>query len=280
MKICEVTEKNLDLFSMYIPSRYAGAVNMKNDHRVFGLYEGEGDDVRAVSAAVVYVYDGTAEILSLSYNDDMEEGKVEQEITDFILRQKWDIYRILYVTSGDEEVLGHYDYVMLDIGYAPSTGDVMRYHTTLQDIIKLQGENIERYKERKNKETYLKGKELTAKQLDHYNRLFPLTRYEKRPETEELSCFMIKDDLPEAGIEVISTGDNTLEFAWMNTGSSSRTELMDMLFYLISEASDAYDTSAEVVICPYQREVAQLVERFGFVPDPTGGRTRIYNYYI
>ena len=280
MKFCEITDANAGLFDQYIPARFASCKYLKRDHKVLGLYETVGKKTKALGACVIYVYDGTAEILSLTYNKNYLVGVPEQELTELILQQDWDLYRILYITNGTKKELEEYDYLMMDIGYASSPGDVKRYHATLADIMHKQNKSIMTRMKKAHSIKYLSGRELTPEQLRFYNEKFPLLQYTRCPENENLSCFLIKDDMPQAGIEVLDQGDGILEFAWMNKGDLSTMETMDMIIHLITTAINIYDTKAEVVICPYQEEVIHIMERFGFKPDPKGNDTRIYTYYI
>ena len=80
--------------------------------------------------------------MSLTYNKNYLVGVPEQELTELILQQDWDLYRILYITNGTKKELEEYDYLMMDIGYASSPGDVKRYHATLADIMHKQNKSI------------------------------------------------------------------------------------------------------------------------------------------
>ena len=55
---------------------------------------------------------------------------------------------------------------------------------------------------------------------------------------------------------------------------------MELIFTVLLNALELYNSKTQVVICPYLEEVQALIGRFGFTEDKNGHETRIYTYYI
>ncbi len=275
MQFCKIDNTNKELFERFIPPRFMG-IGKFADSLALGMY----DDDSVIGAAIVSVYDGTAEIEYLTYRKDIAEGACEEALTNFLVKQPWKLWRIRYVADGDREDMDIYDFIMMWLGYAPSKGEVCRYSANLSVISKKQMRAFGAFLNRKNHLNILKGKELTEAQIAYYNDKFSYARYDRRPDNEELSCFLVQNNLPMAGIIAEEGEDGVLEFAWMDGGNESSNTIMEMIFTVIKNAMELYDVKTKVVICPYLQEVADMVSRFGFEEDEDGHETRIYTYYI
>ena len=275
MKFCKINETNKKIYDRYIPFRYFVGDHY-TDYIPLGIY----DDDRVVGAAILSVYDGTAEIEYLSYRNEYAEGVCEEALTEFVKSQPWDIFRIRYVADGVKEDLDAYDYVMLWLGYAPAPGDVHRFCAKLGDIIALQKKYITMFKEHEKNPNIVKGSQLSEAQISYYNNLFPYARYDRQPDNEELSSFLLRDNKPVAGIIAYEGRDGVLEFAWMDRGNETSHTVMELIFTVLLNALELYNSKTQVVICPYLEEVQALIGRFGFTEDKNGHETRIYTYYI
>ncbi len=159
-------------------------------------------------------------------------------------------------------------------------GDVRKFTTPLNEVAKTQGQSLKQYKDIKDDSEFILGKNLTRGQLDSYNNTYPYNKYFPNEKNSELSCFMIKDDLPIAGITMTETDDSKLEFQWMDARGLKPQLIMKLIFHTLINAMTKYPKGTEVIICPFTEEVKGLISKFGFDESPEKIRTRIYSYYL
>lgn len=276
MKFCQITRDNYKAFKPFIPDKLD---QIRNDRRCLSL--GFYEDDQPMGAVVLFANNAVIEIRSLEHLSSVKDGVCEKEVATFVTNQNWQsIYRIEYIVGGTEEFLSEYDFTMLDIGFIPVEGDVRKFSAPLKDIITAQRETLNAYQKTKDNCEYILGKNLTKHQLDSYNNMYPYNRYFPNEKNEELSCFMLKDGLPVAGITMAETDDNKLEFQWLDARGQSPQAIMKLIFYTMVNALGKYPRGTEVIICPFTDEVKTLISKFGFSESPENIRTRIYSYYL
>ncbi len=276
MKFCQITRDNFKAFKPFIPERFD---HIRNDKRCLslGFFENESP----VGAVILFANNAVLEVKSLEHTPEAEDGVCEKALAEFVTEQNWqNIYRIEYVVGGTEEFLDAYDFTMLDVGFIPSESDVRKFTAPLYEIIKAQGENLGAFKKAKDTSQYIFGKNLTKYQIDSYNNMYPYNRYYPDENNSELSCFMLKDNDPIAGIIMAETEDGKLEFQWMDARGRSPQEVMKFIFHTLVNALTKYPRGTEVVICLFTDEVKGLISKFGFEESKENIKTRVYSYYL
>ena len=279
MKFCQITRDNYSAFEPFIPDKLN---HIRNDRRCISL--GFYEDKTPLGAVILFVNNAVLEVRSLEHMPEVDEGVCEKELADFVTDQNWhNIYKIEYIVGGTEEFLKEYDFTMLEIGFIPVESDVRKFSAPLYDIVKAQGETVNSFKKSKysrENTKYIFGKNLTKHQVDSYNNMYPYNRYFPDERNQELSCFLIKNDEPVAGVTIAEVDDGKLEFQWMDARGQTPQEIMKLLFHTLVNALDKYPRGTEVIICPFTEEVKSLISRFGFSETPENIRTRIYSYYL
>ncbi len=278
MKFCQITKNNFDAFKPFIPDKLS---HIRNDKRCLSL--GFYEDDTPMGAVILFANNAILEVRSLEHMDELQDGVCEKALADFVTGQNWqNIYRIEYIVGGTREFLEEYDFTMLDIGFIPSEGSVRKYSAPLYDIIKAQRDSLNAFKRSGeiDKGEYIIGKKLTRHQIDSYNNMYPYNRYFRDENNEQLSCFLIKNGEPVAGITMAENDDGKLEFQWMDARGQSPQTIMKLIFHTLVNAMNLYPRGTEVIICPFTEEVKSLISRFGFSEDEGDIRTRIYSYYL
>lgn len=276
MKFCQITRENFKAFKPFIPDRFD---RIRNDKRSLSLGFFENDS--PIGAVILFANNAVLEVKSLEHTPDAEGGVCEKALADFVTEQNWqNIYRIEYVVGGTEDFLNAYDFTMLDVGFIPSESDVRKFTAPLYEIVKAQGENLGAFKKTRDTAEFVLGKNLTKHQLDSYNNLYPYNRYYPDESNSELSCFMLKDNEPVAGITMAETDEGKLEFQWMDARGRSPQEIMKLIFHTLVNALGKYPRGTEVIICPFTDEVKGLISKLGFRESEGNIMTRVYSYYL
>ena len=276
MKFCQITRENFKAFKPFIPDRFD---HIRNDKRSLSLGFFENDS--PIGAVILFANNAVLEVKSLEHIPDAEGGVCEKALADFVTEQNWqNIYRIEYVVGGTEDFLNAYDFTMLDVGFIPCESDVRKFTAPLYEIVKAQGENLGAFKKTRDTAEYVLGKNLTKHQLDSYNNLYPYNRYYPDESNSELSCFMLKDNEPVAGITMAETDEGKLEFQWMDARGRSPQEIMKLIFHTLVNALSKYPRGTEAIICPFTDEVKGLISKFGFQESEGNIKTRVYSYYL
>ena len=279
MKFCQITRENYSAFEPFIPDKLE---HIRNDRRCLSL--GFYEDKTPIGAVILYANNAVLEVRSLEHMPQIEDGICEKGLADFVTDQGWpNIYRIEYIVGGTEDFLNEYDFTMLEIGFIPMEGDVRKFSAPLYEIVKAQGQAVNAFKKTKDSKDiaeYILGKNLTKHQLDSYNNMYPYNRYYPDEKNDELSCFVVKDGEPVAGITMAETDEGKLEFQWMDARGLSPQDIMKLIFHTLVNALGKYPKGTEVIICPFTDEVKSLISKFGFAETPENIRTRIYSYYL
>jgi hypothetical protein len=279
MKLCQITRENYSVFEPFIPDKLG---HIRNDRRCLSL--GFYEDKTPMGAVILLANNTVLEVRSLEHMPEVENGICEKELADFVVDQNWPgIYKIEYIVGGTEDFLKEYDFIMLDIGFFPMDSDVRKFSAPLYDIVKAQGQTVNSFKiaeGHREDSQYVLGKNLTKHQLDSYNNMYPYNRYYPDEKNKELSCFLIKNGEPVAGITIAEVDDGKLEFQWMDARGQTPQEIMKLLFHTLVNALEKYPRGTEVIICPFTEEVKSLISRFGFSETPENIRTRVYSYYL
>ena len=276
MKLCKVTNDNFKAFSPFISPN---ASHIMKDRRSLSI--GFFEDQSPLGAVVFFANNGILEVRSFDHLASIEDGECEKALAEFADKQQWpNIYRMEFIVAGTEDFLSEYDYTMLDIGFVPAEGDTRKFSSTLGDVYRSQKDSIELFKKNKKKHEFILGKNLTPHQVDSYNGLYPYNRYFPDIKNRELSCFMLKNNEPVAGILMEETSDGKLEFQWMSASGQSPQTIMKLIYFTLTNALSKYPEETEVIICPFTSEVKSLISKFGFSECPENIRTRIYSYYL
>lgn len=276
MNFCQITDNNFSVFKPFIPAKLD---HIRSDRRcvTLGLFE----EKKPLGAVVLFMNNSVLEVRSFEHADTDDEGVCEQALADFVTMQNWNnVYKIEYIVGGTEEFLAEYDFTMLEVGFIPAVSDVRKFTAPLHEIVKAQGETIRSFKKTKDTSEYVLGKNLTKHQLDSYNNMYPYNRYYPDDKNKDVSCFMVRDGEPVAGVTVSETDDGRLEFQWMDARDQSPQAIMKMLFCTLVNALNKYPRETEVIICPFTEEVKGLISRFGFAEEEGNIRTRVYSYYL
>lgn len=279
MKVCRITKDIYSLYEEFIPKKYENALNNAS-YNIWGIYDGDG----VKGAAVVRLVDGVAEISSLLYREDIKPPVCEKLISDTIASKakEYGIDRISYVAQGDEDYLEKLDFAMMDIGFFPREGDVKKYCTTLEKIIKTQERYINIVEKRHNDLAIVTGEELTKKQINAYNLGHSNIPYREDELDPRISLFLIEDDLPVASLFARESLAGELVFVWMSYKSHvSKTTLLLMLHVQMAYAKKYYPLDKKVVVCPFTEEVEILISAFGFEEDvDENTKIHIYSLYL
>jgi len=281
MKICQIKPDILPLYEVFLPEE-STILGLKRKNEV---YLGFFDETGVHGAAVVRIEFGVAEIVSLRYEMSVEAGICEGLLTDILLQIKnqFDFARISYVAEGEEEELDEYDYVMLDLGYAPRHGDTYLYTATLREIVNTLGdETINYLSENADSLPFYRVGDVPKSMIEKFNSKFYENPYRAWEQDDQLSLIYIKNSEPLACIYCKKDEDGRIVFSWMNydeeVGNLTR---MKMIMALINNAIELSSLETEVVICPFMSEVETLIQRFGFKkPDDYQATTHIYTYYV
>lgn len=275
MKFCMIDSDNRSAFDVFLMARYEQEFGNK-DSLCLGMF----DDRGPLGAVILRMNHAVIEIISLDYVEGLEDGECESAIAEFVKAQDWDVYRIEYIVGGKKSFFDDYDYVMMEVGFMPGRGNVRKYHATLKKIAMAQVDTFKLFGKTKDVSEFKIGKDLTRHDIDSYNRQYPSNRYYRDKDNEELSCFMFKNGKITAGVLARDLGDGSLEFQWMDAKHLAPQEVMKLIVYTTVNALGKYPTTADVIVCPFTREVEGLVSRFGFEEYPGDIETRIYTYYL
>lgn len=278
MKICKVTSDIYPLYEPYIPQMYASA-HKNRDYLVMGLYDETGQR----GAAIINTQQDTAYIVSLLYDKDIEPGCCEKEIADVILSgfDKTGVAKVVYVHEGSVRELESFDYSMMEAGFFPMRGEVKRFSATLLAIYDAQKKGIESTKKGISKMPIITGEHISDYQIKHYNQKHPDNPFRKAETDPRICLFYLKENLPVAGVFARESEDHHLVMTWMDY--DPRVEViirLRLIHALILYAMKYYPPDTKVIVCPFNNEVAALVNKFGFEPDRENAiQTHIYTKY-
>ncbi len=275
MKFCEINSVNESFFTPFLPP---GLEEMRRDKRC--LSYGMFDDEEVVGAAVLFVNGAVIEVRSLEYGQDVSPGLCESELAGFITQQDWDVYRIEYCVGGNGAYFEQYDLTMMEAGFVPSVGDVKRFHATIGHIIRHQGDFLRKFLKKKRGNEFVLGRNLTQRQIDSYNELYPYNRFYPDDSNIDYSVFVVRHDRPIAGITLRMNENRQLEFQWMDARGMRVMELMKLIVFATANAVTKCPVGTDVIICPFEREVEALISKFGFAECEEKIETRIYSYYL
>jgi len=281
MKICQIKPDVFPLYKVFLPQESTIAGLGRRNEISLGFF----DETGVHGAAVVRMEFGVAEIISLRYEIEVLPGVIEGLLTDTLLKLKnqFDLARISYVAEGEEKQLDEYDYVMLDLGYAPRRGETQLYTASLSEIMDSLGdETIKKLSTNADKNSFRRVGDVTKSMIEKFNDKFYENPYRSWEQDDQLSLICVKDNEPLACIYCNKDEDGRIVFSWMNydeeVGNLTR---MKMIMALINNAIELNSKETEVIICPFMSEVETLIQRFGFKkPDDYQATTRIYTYYI
>lgn len=278
MKICKVNSETYSLYEPYIPQMYASA-HTDRSYLVLGLY----DETGSRGAAVINAQQDTAYIVSLLYDKDIAPGLCEKEIADviFAYSQKTGIAKVVYVHEGSENELETFDYSMMEAGFFSMKGEVKRFSSTLSKIYEAQKKGIESTKKIISKMPIITGENITNYQIKQYNKKHPDNPFKKTETDPRICLFYLKNGLPAAGVFARESEDKNLVMTWMDYDRSVNIIIrLRLVHALILYAMKYYPADTKVIVCPFNREVAALINKFGFEPDRENALlTHIYTRY-
>ena len=280
MKICKVTKDIYQFYEQYIPGRFAHAID-GNDYQIWGIYDAKG----ALGAAVLQFTDGIAELRSLRYDADIEEGVCEKLVTDLLVKgaKENQIDRVVYIAEGGEAQLKALDITMMELGYFPREGDVKLYTTTLGGILKSQEKYLVVLEKKLEHLPMCSGKEMSQRLIRQYNEMHWDVPYRAEELDPRISYFLLREDVPVACVMARENEQGEIVFVWMAYDAKvDRHTLLLMLHAQMLAAKKYYSEDTKVIVCPFTEEVEALVAAFGFEEDVSEGKmkTHIYTLYL
>lgn len=279
MKICSIGRDNLELFERFIPNDMHHLMN-EEKHLFLGVF----DETGTHAACVLSVVEGIAQIQSLRCDKYAYQEGFESDIVDIIVKnsQKLDVFQIQYIGAGNEEYLENLDCRMMDAGFFPSEGEVVKYTATLQTIKDSLGSLLQSVMKKFSRENLKRACDIDQKLMWKFNRHHPETAYSYDEYDNELSMFFVPNDEITSGIYVKKSEAGELVLSWMDfTEESSESDRMLLAIAAFNNACQIYKPDKKVVIYSFLAEVDRIIKRLGFtVDDSAEDKTHIYNYYI